>query len=888
MRFFHHTHDTIAGRLRPAMVFARFARRFLMTILIGAFTCLVAAGPAAASTVMDDETYESEIAAAKAKMMTDPGSALFHARAARRLVHKASNHDVVAIAGTEWLEGEALTRLNRAEEARPVLEQALQTVRRAAPRTKLHGDILKAFAAAARVTEDTAAALESLHLAHDIFSDIGDLRAQAIVLQNLGMLHIEANDFERAERYFDDADRSYSEDPALLVGSHANRGRIHEELGDDDAAIRSYEAALVIAGELDSSLLKARILTNLAFAHAGAGDIRRAAAIAERALVQNALGDAGEEDFLLALKAELALKRGNRTAALSLIEAAFADVDPASTSALYMEAHETARRVYAENGRAETALVHFEAYDRLKEEATKVAARANVALMSARFDAANRTATISRLETDRLKKDRQLERSRQQITGLVLAGIAVLVALIVGYSHHRVTAARRRHREITITNAQLLHAAEHDALTGLANRTRCYATLERLLRDHGGDAAISLLLIDLDEFKDVNDSMGHQAGDSVLKIVSARMTEIAGTQDHLARLGGDEFAIIVTTATTRKELVAYSEGIIRDIMKPIALSEGQVCLGCSIGIAQPHKIDAVDPDRLFRNADLALYAAKDAGRGQYRIFEPMMLEASEARRRLLTDLKEALSEGQFSVFYQPIICSASGRVASYEALLRWQHPELGTISPETFIPLAEDAGLISEIGGWVMRTACEAAMHLDDDVIMAVNVSPLQFDDSLASRVVNALGATGLPPRRLQLEVTESVFMRGADRTAEELARLDAIGVSLALDDFGTGYSSLGYLQRAAFAKIKIDRSFVTKSGENCKESTAIVRAIVALADSLGMITTAEGIQTKAEADLLRALGCTQLQGYFFGKPAPLETYLAPLAEIAGHVRGNG
>ncbi|MGB3721264.1 MAG: EAL domain-containing protein [Pacificimonas sp.] len=847
-----------------------FLPSFALTALISAAMALMfVGGPVHAET---GYSFSEQIAAAKAAMMGDPGEALSRAREARRLAILSGRNGSRTQLEAAWLEGEALTRLNRAGEARPVLEQALTLIERMDPGSKLHGDLLKAFASAARMTEDTVSALTSLHRAHDIFRDVDEPRAQAIVLQNLGMLHIEATDYDRAEHYFDQADQVFADDAALAVGSHTNRGRIAEERSDFNQAIESYQSALAIAQTLDSDMLQSRILTNLAFAQLRAGDVSRARQTSEKALALNQAEDAGGADVLLALKSRLALMQGDRREALRLIDEAFDGIDTETTTALYLEAHETARRVYAETGAADRALLHFTAYDRLKEEATKVAARANAALMSARFDSANRTATISRLESEKMKKDRDLERSKLQNERLLLGGLAAILILIGAYGLHSLAASRKRHREIVKTNAQLVHAAEHDALTGLANRTRCYATLNRMLAaPRRGGQEIALFMLDLDEFKEVNDTMGHHAGDLVLKEVSARLSRIVAKGDHIARLGGDEFAIIVSSATSDAALRGYADRIIAEMTETILLPEGQVRLGCSIGVARPDYTngDGATPDGLTRNADLALYAAKDAGRGQHRFFEPSMLDASESRRRMLADLKDALEQGQFSVHYQPIVSAETETLVAYEALLRWRHPELGNISPDVFIPLAEDAGLIPEIGGWVLRTACEAALNWDDDVVIAVNVSPLQFDDSLSARVLNALAATGLPPRRLQLEVTESVFMRGADRTANELARLGAIGVSLALDDFGTGYSSLGYLQRAAFAKIKIDRSFVTQAGEGCRESIAIIRAIIALADSLGMITTAEGIETLEEADLLRTYGCTQFQGYFYGKPAP-------------------
>lgn len=824
--------------------------------------------PAAAASSL---SFSEEVAAAKAAMMADPGTALQHAREAYRIEQVSGAGDQEHEAEAAWLEGEALTRLNRAGEARPILEKAVAAIAANEPGTKLHADLLKAYAAAARVTEKTTEALASLHQAHAIYRNLGETRAQAIVLQNLGMLHIEANDLERALDYFDQADRVYSDDPALLTGSHTNRGRIYEEQQDFDRAVAAYKAALTLAAQMESDLLQARIMTNLAFAELRRGELATAETLAEKALAFDSAADGGGAGVLYALQARVALGRGEKGQALLLIERAFRDVELSQTTTIMAEAHQTAGEVYGANNMGALAVAHFLAYDRLKAEAMRVAAQANNALMSARFDATNRELKISRLESDQLKKTRQLEASRAETERLALAGFGILglIFLFFVFNHSRTT--RRRHLEITTMNAKLIYAAEHDALTSLPNRKRSYDLLAELLDPEATATSAAMMMVDLDEFKDVNDTMGHHVGDAVLQGIAERLSAIVKPGDFVGRLGGDEFIVVVQSCSGQEELGNYADRVIERVSEPLIIPEGKVHLGCSIGIALPDNTTVGHPDALARKADLALYAAKDSGRGKHAFFHPEMLHAAEDRRRLLNDLKVALANGELSVFYQPLVSAQNRDLMGYEALLRWRHPKLGMISPETFIPLAEDAGLIPEIGAWVLQTACAAAVSIPDHIIMAVNVSPLQFDDSLSGKVLTALAASGLAPRRLQLEVTESVFLRGADRTAREFGRLGAIGVSLAIDDFGTGYSSLGYLQRADFAKIKIDRSFVSQAGSGCKESTAIVKAIVALANSLGMATTAEGIETVEEANLMRELGCTQFQGYFFGEPKPIE-----------------
>ena len=829
-------------------------------------------GDAVAAESASSLSFSEEIDQAKSSMMADPAAALRHAREAHRIDQLSGGKSDQNEAEAAWLEGEALTRLNRASEARPILEAAVALIAAEDAGSKLHADLLKAYAAAARVTENTTEALASLHEAHSIYRNLGEARAQAIVLQNLGMLHIEANDLDRALDYFDQADRAYSDDPALQIGSFTNRGRIYEEQLDFDRAVGAYRAAMKLASEMESDLLQARIMTNLAFAEMKRGELATAEAVATKALAFDAAADGGGSGVLHALLARVALGRGEKQKALSLIDRAFDGVDISKTTTVMAEAHQTAGEVYGANNKGALAVAHFLAYDRLKAEAMRIAAQANNALMSARFDATNRDLQISRLESDQLKKTRQLEASRAETERVALAGFAVLALIAAFFVFNRSKTTRRRHHEITRMNAKLIHAAGHDALTDLPNRKRSYDLLTELLNPASAATNVAMMMIDLDEFKDVNDTMGHHVGDAVLREIAGRLTSTVQPGDFIGRLGGDEFIVLARSFADDAELATYADAIIACVCEPLTMPEGRIQLGCSIGIALPDETTAGDPDALARNADLALYAAKESGRRKSAFFDPDMLVAAEDSRLLLNDLKVALTNGELSVFYQPLVCARSHDLIGYEALLRWRHPKHGMVPPNTFIPLAEGAGLIPEIGAWVMEAACTAAASMPDHVVMAVNVSPLQFDGSLSDTVLTALAATGLAPHRLQLEVTESVFLRGAARTAKEFSQLGAIGVSFAIDDFGTGYSSLGYLQRADFAKIKIDRAFVSQAGEGCKESIAIIKAIVALAKSLEMDTTAEGIETAEEATLMRALGCTQFQGYFFGMPKPLES----------------
>jgi diguanylate cyclase (GGDEF)-like protein len=378
-----------------------------------------------------------------------------------------------------------------------------------------------------------------------------------------------------------------------------------------------------------------------------------------------------------------------------------------------------------------------------------------------------------------------------------------------------------------------------------------------------------VLCLDLDHFKEINDSLGHPIGDALLMEVGRRLGECVTDNDTVARLGGDEFAVVQFCKDCDPSAVALlASHIVEQISEPYTIAGHQLVIGVSIGISLAPE-DGKNPDELLKKADLALYRAKADGRGTYRFFETGMDARAQARRLLELDLRAALQRSEFEVHYQPIRDIAQDKVVAFEALVRWKHPLRGMIPPVNFIPLAEETGLIVQLGDWVLRQACTDAVGWSQDVDIAVNLSPVQFKNlNLVSSVKAALEASGLPAHRLELEITESVLLQNSETTLAVLHELRAFGVRISLDDFGTGYSSLSYLRSFPFDKIKIDRSFVTELATR-DDSMAIVRAVTGLGKSLGIVTTAEGVETDEQFDLLRREGCTQAQGYLFSKPRP-------------------
>ena len=423
------------------------------------------------------------------------------------------------------------------------------------------------------------------------------------------------------------------------------------------------------------------------------------------------------------------------------------------------------------------------------------------------------------------------------------------------------TEQRRSEQEIT-------RLARFDSLTGLPNRAMMRQTLDEALRNASNrQRGCALFLIDLDRFKNVNDTLGHPVGDALLRQVADRLKLAMGDHGQVGRLGGDEFKAVLPGTVDIGFLESLARTLIEQVSRPYNIDGHRVVIGASVGVAigDPGRCTA---DSLVRDADLALYAAKDAGRGKHCFYEQAMHTEASDRQILENDLRQAIDKGELWVAYQPIVRTAGEEICGFEALVRWDHPTRGRISPDKFIPLAEECGLIPRIGTWVLESALEEAAQWPDHVRVAVNLSPIQFNDpGIVEVVSNLLGRTGVRAARLELEITEGVFLAEGETTDETFSRLKDLGVRLALDDFGTGYSSLGYLKKAPFDKIKIDQSFVRGAASKTSRNSAIIRAIVTLAESLQMDTCAEGVETHDDLNLIRELGCSQIQGFIFGKP---------------------
>jgi diguanylate cyclase (GGDEF)-like protein/PAS domain S-box-containing protein len=434
---------------------------------------------------------------------------------------------------------------------------------------------------------------------------------------------------------------------------------------------------------------------------------------------------------------------------------------------------------------------------------------------------------------------------------------------------------------------RIKHMAHHDGLTDLANRALFRQRLDAAMAEYRGTRrGVALFFIDLDGFKRLNDTLGHPTGDAVLRLLAERLRRAAQEGDTVARLGGDEFALLHPVTPTSKSLPALASELVQSIARPYDVGGSQLTLTASIGVSLAGEA-CQEPDRMLKNADVALYRAKTDGRNAFRFYDPSMDNHLEAKRDLERAVRNALARGEFEVHYQPIVDVRSERICGYEALTRWRHRERGLLPPSEFIGIAEEVGFIIPLGEWVLRKACDDAASWPPYMRLAVNISPAQCTAALTPTVFNALASSRLPPDRLELEITESALLQDNSATLATLHQLRKLGVNIAMDDFGTGYSSLSYLRSFPFDKIKIDKSFVSDVLVH-PESLSIVRAVAGLGVSFGVPTTAEGVETREQFEQIKAAGCTQCQGYLFGRAIPNAEVMRALQQRRQAIRKPG
>ncbi len=486
---------------------------------------------------------------------------------------------------------------------------------------------------------------------------------------------------------------------------------------------------------------------------------------------------------------------------------------------------------------------------------------------------ANRVAFVPMLQGDKVERVYafDLNQSAASFMTKVLLTVVTLTTsmlIVMGFTVPAAIAARRI-RERWLAEDQIRYLALHDSLTGLPNRLQLRQHLDRAIaRSRRHNQLMAVLYLDLDRFKDVNDTLGHPTGDALLEEVAARLKASVREIDLVGRLGGDEFAVVAEDLDAADGAVRLARRLCTALSELYQVNGHEVSTSASIGIALG-PVDGTSGETLMKEADLALYRAKQDGRNTFRFFEPAMDAALQKRRQLENDLRKALRKNELYLDYQPQFDLESGRLTGYEALVRWWHPTDGDMPPSTFLPIAEETGLIAPLGEWILRTACGYAVTWEHGLTLAVNLSPAQFKtQDIEALVKKVLAETGLAPNRLELEITEATLLQNTDAVMETLTRLGQMGVSIAMDDFGTGYSSLSYLTRFPVKKIKIDRSFIDTLGVS-PQTSAIVSSIVGLGQSLHVIITAEGVETEDQAEMLKQWGCDQVQGFYYGRPEP-------------------
>lgn len=486
---------------------------------------------------------------------------------------------------------------------------------------------------------------------------------------------------------------------------------------------------------------------------------------------------------------------------------------------------------------------------------------------------ANRVAFVPMLQGDKVERVYAFDLNQSAasfMTKVLLTAVTLTTSMLIvmGFTVPAAIAARRI-RERWLAEDQIRYLALHDSLTGLPNRLQLRQHLDRAIaRSRRHNQLMAVLCLDLDRFKDVNDTLGHPTGDALLEEVAARLRANVREIDLVGRLGGDEFAVVAEDLDAADGAVRLASRLCTALGELYQVNGHEVSTSASIGIALG-PLDGTSGETLMKEADLALYRAKQDGRNTFRFFEPAMDAALQKRRQLETDLRKALRKNELYLDYQPQFDLDSGRLTGYEALVRWWHPSDGDMPPSTFLPIAEETGLIAPLGEWILRTACTYAVTWEHELTLAVNLSPAQFKtQDIEALVKKVLAETGLRPNRLELEITEATLLQNTDAVMETLTRLDQMGVSIAMDDFGTGYSSLSYLTRFPVKKIKIDRSFIDTLGVN-PQTSAIVSSIVGLGQSLHVTITAEGVETEGQAEMLKQWGCDQVQGFYYGRPEP-------------------
>jgi diguanylate cyclase (GGDEF)-like protein len=846
--------------------------------MAGALT-LVWATPSTADAPTDPVAMATDaVSRARDVMMTKPAAARRIgddlARDLGRLPE--SRPRTTAMARAHWISGEAATRQGDTQAARRLLQDALDEATRSGDRSA-QADALLSRGSLMHSEERPSQALLDYLKAARLYRLTGNARSQAITLQYLGVLYDEAADHERAKRYLDQAGMTYSE-PRMNVSLAVALGDLAQKRGDGREAVGHYRKAVLLAGAAGDMDLLARVRVGQASAMLSNGQVAAAARVMR-------LADGEHSDTAIAVRSLILLAQGRTIAAVQEISKGNplrSDRDGERRTML----HEAAYKVYRAAGRPSDALVQYETVARSREEMTALALSSKAALMATQFDYAGQELRIEKLRAGEMRRryDDQKAATENQRAYMIMGALGAYT-LVVLLTYGIITLRRSRNnvrqanarledalREARASGEEARHAimlAEHDTLTGLPNRRHLHQRLAAEFEERCGDGThCAVLLLDLDRFKAINDINGHQVGDAVLLEVARRLTALCQDRGaYTVRLGGDEFLIVVIGAESEDVPEEIAKEVLDVVGAPYEIEDRRHELGTSIGIARYGR-DGDTVTDLMRAADIAMYEAKRAGRNTYRHYDTDLDERVRDRLALEDELRRAVRDGGIEAWFQPITDLQTGAVTGFEALARWDHPVRGMISPDVFIPIAEEIGVIDGLTTTILQQACRTARTWPDEVTVSVNISPSMLRDSwIVAKTFALLTQERLDPSRLIVEITENAVIGDLDFARDAIDSFRQSGIKVALDDFGCGYSSLSMLRQLRFDHLKLDRSFSQNIHD--EESLKITRAVAGLTKAMGMTSTAEGVETQEAADILTGLGFDRGQGYLYGRPAP-------------------
>ncbi|MHA6287684.1 putative bifunctional diguanylate cyclase/phosphodiesterase [Maricaulis sp. CAU 1757] len=846
----------------------RLLKAFLIAVLVGAGGLAIKPATAFAQTSdAPSDAFSQAIADARASMMGDPVAALGHAEQAEELASSGGAGETYAIelATAWWLQAEALTRLGRPREAHPIAERALAQLGADPTPTKLYADILLALGRTGKLTGDHGEALEQLQRAYDVYRTIGEVRSEAIVLQSIGSIYNDAQQYQRAVEYYVDAAGRYS-DPSLDLAAANNLGNAYKELGRYDDALASYLDAREIAAEMGSTMLEARILNNIGSLHASFGRFNAAdEAVTEAFEVTGAETTAEWARFLWGVRAQAAHGRGENASAVRHIERTFDGVDLATTPQHFAEFHALAADIYEDLGQYRMATPHLRAFKRLEDEGQSVASSANLALLGAQFDFAEQELQIEALRAEGLEQDLELSRAKAR-QRLAIAGSLILLCLV------GVVAAFWRHRVAQERNKMLSRALYEDAETGLPSRQALEVEIDRTSRTTGRPATVTAL--EIDRHVHLEGVLGFNS----FAELKARMAQRIVADGHASKVMVISRGVLgVVSDAKLDDARAVAECMRKCFVRPITLDGLAIDVAVVAGIARE-----ADAETSVKNAVIAIGQAQEDRAGTA-IFDAKRYGDPSKNLSLMSRMLAATENGEMQLHYQPKLNLRTGRFGAAEALCRWRDPREGLLSPNDFIPLAEETGHIRAFTEWALERAVTDQKWLRErgfDLNIAINISGALIADSGFANL--ALGIASERVGALTFEITETAMMNDPERAMDNLKKWHKAGIKLAIDDYGSGLSSLAYLKTLPSDELKLDRAFVTHVASSTRDRM-LVKSTADLAHNLGLEMTAEGVETDEGLALLKLLGCDWAQGYALSRALPVDELAKFLAEMQVH-----